>query len=262
MSHLRSTASIRHSRHCADPVPSTPSTDVNLISFRAYLERLRAVSTTPIRALTGSNLADYQYVVGIIQATYDTDTYLAVYRQITEVFQGVVPIPGTVGGYFAGCLNNNFPEAPTCSLTCVNAVPPPSGVKCDTLVVLADLTATGFVFTAVNHEVINNRSRAYVYVNYPTLNAFPGFTEVEKANLASIGVQSVALISLHQQNGQYVDLTGGFLPLADIRTRPPGPPPAPRPAGGNWGTLLIIIIIIIIIIWLIAAARRKSDCAC
>lgn len=214
--------------------------------LRVRLERLRTISGTPIKQLQDAYLLDYQAVTVTIQSTLETESWPEIYRQIKEVFANVKPIPGTVGGYFAGCFHNSFPSAPGCSLTCVGSVPAPGTQDCKHVVIQATYV-NGYIFNTLNGNNIQDYSNAYIYLDVTSLTAFRGFSEAEIQTLQAMGIQHVALISA-PVNGEYINLTGGFVIVTDLPTRS-GSQPTPNNGGGfNWWILIIIIIIILILV--------------
>ena len=228
--------------------------------LKSKLQALVPLSSTQITDLSDVGKYNYQSVVETIKSTYDTPAYNDVYTQINAYFYNITPIPGTVGGYFAGCLRHNqFPENPGCAMSCVNAVQPPENTgfqPCKILIIQATFVNGNYMFRSLNSDVVASSHQAYIYVDSMTLNDFKGFSVSERQHLNSLGISEISIVSPRQLDGSYINLTDGFLPLADIHSRVDEV--ENNQNSTNWWAVLLVILIIIFIIWLLSRSYQMN----
>lgn len=210
-------------------IPKSEQTAHILAEVGPRLNRLVLEANTPIKALPGNVKEDFHVLVGYINALFDTSEYPDFYRAIQDVFSSVKnPIPGTVGGYFKGCVESvAIAGSVGCAPTCAGAAPLPAMGNvsnfCSYNVILASFSnSSGYQFSklsaAADEEVSHT---ALVYVDAVNLSEFKGFNDREKAYLVqNYGVESIQLFSYIPGNSMgYIPLTEGFVPLSEIKSR-------------------------------------------
>lgn len=223
----------------------TPKVEVDDLETR--LRSLIPLAATPISSLSGDGLANFEFIKKHLQTEH--------YTLVKKSFSGVIPVPGTVGGYLAGCVNDQqFSQAPGCAVSCVNAFQSPHSSQCQVRVYQTTLTGQGYVFHLLNNGVATIHHQAYIYVDAYSLNTFRGFTVAEKNILKVAGVTEVAIISPRQPNGEYIDLMDGFVPIDDLPEAIN--PVIPTQSSNPWAGVGIFILIILIFIFLLWASRN------
>lgn len=228
---------------------------INIEDLRSKLQHLKDNSSLAIRKLNGKLKDDFDALARYVAWTYDSESYPVLYGEIQRYFHpDDVYQPGTVGAYCGGCLvkRKGGLLSRGCNVICAGSIPPPQDdpgwAFCYDLVIWAVYDGSNFSFTTLN-EVEDNHGQAIIYVNYPTLDEFPGFSEAEKRTLSSNGIQRIRLV-YYNPNGDPInkDLTDGFVELTEIKTRSPTPTPTPAPVNNDQGYGWIVIVLIIIVI--------------
>lgn len=224
------------------------------------LQTLKANSSTMIDQLPPNVSSCWDQVTMAMGMTEDTKFYEQLAGEIENTFQGVEPTPGTVGGYFAGCLAdaNKFPVPLGCTPTCLNAAAPSKSymeqnniTPCQDLVLMASPEGSGYGFTNLNHE--SSAANAIIYVNGP-LNSL---TKAEKDSLQTKFPNLKNVTIINTANNKY-ETQVALTPLTNLPTRSPamwegipsGSDPAINSPSMTWIIVgIIILFIVIILIW-------------
>lgn len=190
----------------------TDTFEVDINDITVVLDNLVPYSQTPIRALTGKPKEEFNEIVGLVKIFHSTRYYDIFHAAIVERFPAVNLQPGTVGAYMAGCLSDEN----SCSPLCAGSAPPaqPNWQPCTNRVIVALPIAGGYTFSSLNQI---DSQRAIIYIPELSYTQFPGFTSEEKVALANLGVSEAQIVG--HSSGNYSDLTDGYVPVAQLKTR-------------------------------------------
>lgn len=194
------------------------SVDLNMVKER--LTRLKENYEMNINDLDGILRQDYLEMVNYIKTLYETNVYNVLFDEIKKVFGELKNVnPGTVGNYFTGCLiKNNLPEEiKSCSLNCITSVPLPKQLnsvvnKCNYFVIWCIRDEKQIKLIPLNDP----KPEAIVYVNHNNPMDFKGFSEMEKEAFKSGKVERINVIGYNENNGDYIELLGGFVSIEEI----------------------------------------------
>lgn len=180
------------------------------------LSRLAALlannAEVPIKSLEDNSSVKgaLNSIKNLIAAVQSTTGYPAVYGVIMKEFRNVkTATPGTIGGYFMGCLINSNTPSDACSLACVEGLQPPGGhngfKKCDHLVI---------VYKNGRFETKSNggdTTRADLYVS----QNFNGFNKGMFDQLNTVGIKSVRM-NYVDGSDRVVRHSDTFIPIANL----------------------------------------------
>ena len=79
---------------------------VDIDKFEILCKKFRDQKDVKIKNLIGQNKEDFDLVVSYVHLLYGTEYYNTLYDKVKKYFKNVTGKPGTVGGYFSGCMNN------------------------------------------------------------------------------------------------------------------------------------------------------------
>ena len=189
---------------------------VDIGKFEQICLKFREKYDLKIKNLTGEDRADFDLVVNYVHLLYGTSYYSHLYEKVRKHFRNVTNIrPGTLGSYFAGCLNGKDRNdiSVGCSLGCAGSMPKPKEEDgwsfCDKAVIMAEKGENGYIFSVVKPgESQADFDPAYVFIeggNNKNSNKFTGFNKLEKANLKSLGCKKVKLVS-YSEDMTYSDV--------------------------------------------------------
>lgn len=179
--------------------------------IRARLQRLRQRPELPLKNLTGQDLLDYQAMIRYTNMVHNTPIFPQYSAVIRDVFGNLpVYIPGTVGGYFGGCLAQTNYDNPICTPICVGSIPGPGQGNCGYKVLTAMYHPTGYEFATLNDV---NSDKALIFADQ-----FSGFTQDEKNTLARKGIKEVN-ISTFSADGKNYSSSSAFVPLDAVPNR-------------------------------------------
>jgi hypothetical protein len=242
----------------------------NLSMIEGCLKTLRANASVQIDNIPKGEVADcWEQVTIAIGLMENSSFYDTLFEMIKNNFSDLTnPIPGTIGGYFAGCLigPTNYPVPIGCTPLCLNAAAPSSSyaldnniTPCADTVIVASLINGSYTFTSLNE---GSSSNAIIYITQPTFN---GLTQNEKTKLEEQfpKVKEVTVIST--ANNSYKALVAKT-PIDKLPTRsvsmwegiPTGSDPAIGSSNIGWVLLAIVIIFIIVAaIWWYRSKRSE-----
>lgn len=200
---------------------------VDISQFDKLCAKFREKSDVKIKNLKGRDKEDFNLMVSYVHLLYGTSYYNHFYQKVEKYFSNLDRIiPGTVGGYFGGCLvSTSFEDQPGCSAVCAGSVPKPKDDEgwsfCDKAVVFAEYDKhRGYTFSLLKEpEKDEELDPCYLFVEHTDLHDFPGFNNDEKDELRKMGVNEVYLIGCDEKGTEYVDLYDKPLNIQDIKHR-------------------------------------------
>lgn len=255
--------------------------DVNLLkqdfeNISNDLTTLRSHASDQIKSLTGELKKKMDKMINLNDTLYnDEEGYNTLYNLVQQKFGDITEIePGTVAAYFVGCFlavrSANLPNIPnSCLPSCKDSIIPKSEIlnskwfPCDQTSILATFINGKFNFITYNE--VPGSPKALLFINYPSLQQFPGFTTAEKKQLTTMGIQEVKIIGTN--GGKYTQLTD-YVPVSSLKSRPdpPADPPAPTDqayllcssnlSNGYIGVIVLSIIVLFLLIIIIFLALR------
>jgi len=198
---------------------------VDVGKFDELCKKFREKKDLKIKKLVGEDKENFDLMVNYVHLLYGTSHYSQLFEKVKKHFKGVTSVkPGTVGGYFAGCLvNKNFKDmTPGCSLGCAGSMPLPKENEewsfCDKAVIMAEKGINGYVFSVVKPaESDEDYDPAYVFVENNS-DVFEGFSKIEKANLKAMGCKKVKLIG-YSDDMNYSELYKESRSVEEIKNR-------------------------------------------
>jgi len=235
---------------------------VDVGKFEDLCKRFREKKDIKIKKLSGKDKEEFNLVVSYVHLLYGTEYYKHIHQKVKKYFNDVQEVnPGTVGGYFAGCLvNTDYMKKPGCSVACAGAIPLPKDEEgwsfCDKAVVLADKKGKGYSFNMVKPaETDDELDDAYIFVEHKTLHDFYGFCQTEKDELKSMGFKKVHLIGYGEDGTSYSDFYGESKRLIDIKHRKR----KNKKKNNNLSLALLLLVVFLILIALFFGWRFWND---
>ena len=241
---------------------SDPDFDIN--DIKRAISNLREHYDYNVVDLSGKLREDFNMVSNFIKRLNGTPTYELIETMVDEKFNNLEhSYIGTVGQYFIGCrVNTSFSDKnPGCSPACAGAMPRGDRFwsTCANPVVVAENSHDGFKFNYLNKG--DDKSHAYVFVNYENINDFPGFSKKEKKQLKKMGVNNIYLHGHLNNDYNYDPLTSSSVEVDKIKGRKTKPSAADLfgrkdhsddDGGFLWGGIIALIIFIVLLIILFA----------
>lgn len=197
---------------------------VDIGKFEELCKKFRERKDLKIKKLVGEDKENFDLMVNYVHLLYGTSHYSQLFEKVKKHFKGVTSVkPGTVGGYFAGCLVNKkgTDMAPGCSLGCAGSMPLPKEDQewsfCDKAVIMAERGVNGYIFSVVKPaESDEDYNPAYVFVD--SNSEFEGFSKAEKANLKAMGCKKVKLIG-YSDDMTYSEIYNDSRSVEEIKNR-------------------------------------------
>jgi hypothetical protein len=197
------------------------------------LKELRKFDKTKINTLQGQVRKNFKNIVSWVNLLHDdVESYKQLYELVHKYFSDCTNIiPGTIGGYFAGCIvptsfSGESKDSPIqgCSVICAGSMPKPkddsSWAFCSNPVILGTFNGKNFTFTILNKT--EKMDKGLIFLNYNEIDEFPGFSDKEKSTIIKNGIKEVKLIGYLEKDGkQYKDLLGGAIYVENIKSRIP-----------------------------------------
>lgn len=237
---------------------------VDINDLRRKLQHLRDNSQVKIRSLSGPLKDDFDSLAQYVAWTYDSDTYHLLHAEIQSYFHPSERyLPGTIGAYCGGCLVKEKGSLLMrgCTVICAGSIPlplsDPNWEFCDNLVIWASYTGNHFDFTTLNETEDAENSFAIIFIDYDSIDTFPSFSKTEIKTLSDHGIKNIRLVYYNSNANydigevMYVDVSGGFIPLQQLRPRVDNnvvvPPPIQTTHGWGWWLLIIIIAFLLLL---------------
>lgn len=201
---------------------NSSDSDFNLSQFKEYIRNLRQNADLSVQHLSGKLKDQFNDVKNRILILYQTNAYDQMQDLIDSVFGDLKSvIPGTVGAYFRGCsIHTSFSDThPGCSPICAGSMARKDRhwIQCDNTVIMAENNQHGFNFRYLH--VGQDPSHAHIFINYDTLEDFPGFSKSEKRNLKRHGVVYSQLHGYREGDQKYYELIDSAIELDRIKKR-------------------------------------------
>ena len=198
---------------------------VNMGHFDNLCKRFQTKSNIKIKNLQGVDKRDFKLMVSYVRLLYGTEHYNNLYEIVKKHFVDIKYVkPGTIGGYFGGCLSTVDENINGCSISCAGSIPKPQHDEgwsfCDQAVIFADNKGSGYNFTILKGAVKDeDMDPCYIFVEQTDIKSFPGFDETEKSELWNMGINNIYLIGYDDNGNNYQDLYNGSISLDQIKTR-------------------------------------------
>lgn len=210
--------------------------NIDLNQFEEYCKNFKEKKDVKILNLIGEDKEKFETVNSYIHMLYGTEFYKLLFEKVRKHFKNLQTKPGTVGGYFAGCLNgvknnsqNNSQNSGSldikagCGIGCAGSIPLPQEEEgwnfCDKAVILAEKNGTGYSFSFLkpsqNDEELDP---AYLFVEGGTPQSFSGFSIEEKDYLRALGCNKVKLIGYNSSNSN--NLTNDNVSYSEFYSEP------------------------------------------
>jgi len=222
---------------------------VDIGHFDKLCYKFRLLSDVKIKNLDGVDRDDFNLMVSYVELLYGTSYYNHFYEKVRKHFSNLEKIiPGTVGNYFAGCLNNTVESGEGCSAACAGSIPKPRGDEgwsfCDKAVIFADKVDQGYEFTLLKES--KSLKDSYLFVEADNIKDFEGFNQDEKEELKKMGVENVHLIGYSDNNTvKYTELYSNVMNVRNIKHR------YVQSSSSSWLIFFIIFVLLIGIIFII-----------
>lgn len=183
---------------------SSSNININLEELRIVLKRLYTIRNKNLRELTTQENKDFNVITNLISQYYGTDGYDMLYKEIvsnSDIQEKAKP--GTVAGYFVGCLSSDSSGIENgCTIECLTGAPTYSDShdisKCDKNVLLAVQEEDKYNFITLMKN--DSTKDAIVYVNQPFFN----FSRDEQKELLEMGIQNVIISHYDNYKSNYV----------------------------------------------------------
>ncbi len=203
------------------PKGATGVAKIDVNKLETLVNDLRNYSDVHISQLSDDIKKKFDKLVGYVGLLHNTPSYDVLRASINLKFKDLEHVtPGTVGAYCMGCYaKDSFGgDEKTCSPLCAGSMP--TGDKwngCPSTVVMTSYDNDEYTFHVTKGK---DTDLAYIYVNSPNYNVFPGFSDKEKVDLYnSWGIRTVRLYGYHYGSYKYTRLHKDDLPLDQIKCR-------------------------------------------
>jgi hypothetical protein len=196
--------------------------DFNIDDVKKSVTNLRKNADVSVNQVSGRLKDDYNLITKFETMLYETNSFDLLQKMIDDQFDNLeTVIPGTIGAHFVGCnIDTSFSDTnPGCSAICAGSMPRKDKFwqSCNNSVIMAKNNNYGFDFDHLS--VGRDKSHAHIFINYDTLEDFPGFTKEEKLKLSKMGIQYVYLHSHKNNDYNYDQLTDSAVHISTLKTR-------------------------------------------
>nr|QBK91595.1 MAG: uncharacterized protein LCPAC302_02150 [Pithovirus LCPAC302] len=200
---------------------------VDIGHFDKLCSKFKDKSHLKIKNLKGRDKEDFNLMVSYVHLLHGTSYYDRLYEKVEKYFNDTENVkPGTVGGYFGGCLvSTSFDGDLGCSAVCAGSIPRPKDDEgwsfCDKAVIFGEYDKyKGYSFSVLKDaESDEDMDPCYLFVEHTDIHDFHGFTPKEKELLGQLGVEKVNLIGCDESGTKYIDLYSESRHLDEIKHR-------------------------------------------
>ena len=225
---------------------------------------LRSYADEPLKTIGGDLKGCYERVTSYVALMHNTELYQSFIDMVTKHFRDLEdPIPGTIGGYMAGCLGYDGNYPPSCSPICAGSIPNGKDNRCQYQVMEAKRKGKDrhFTFEYVTVGDRKNDDTAYIYVDYGSTSAFPGFCNRDRQNLKRKGIRRVCIWGKIPNDNRYANITDGIVGLDKVKASVSYESGRIHNTGLDGGTIGLMLFFLIFLIALVVIAlgnRRKT----
>ena len=200
---------------------------VDIGHFDKLCKKFKDKCDIRLKNLHGRDREDFNLMVSYVHLLYGTSYYEHLHKKVKKHFGDLDRVkPGTVGGYFGGCLaSTSFKGQSGCSVACAGSVPLPKDEEgwsfCDKAVIFAEYNNKGgYNFSILKQpDKQSDMDPCYLFVECEDLHDFLGFSKEEKEELKKLGAKNVHLIGCDEDGTKYLDLYGDSCSLGNIKHR-------------------------------------------
>jgi hypothetical protein len=229
---------------------------VDINHFDTLCQKFQDKCDLPIKSLSGADKEDFKLMVSYVRILYGTNYYEHLHRKVVKYFGNLERVkPGTIGGYFGGCLvETNLEHGKGCSAACAGSVPLPKNEEgwsfCDQAVIFADRIENLKNQRLYSFTVLKKADKpceldpCYVFVEKTDLHDFEGFNKEEKDELKRMGIKNIYLIGCNENGDEYFHLYEGVCNLDDVKHRVYKPPAQDNKMGLILGLVIVFIILV------------------
>lgn len=187
------------------------------------MARLRDNEKVRINKLTPESAKDFQKVLSYVSLLYNTSQYNIIYDIAEKHFGDVKSAtPGTVGGYFAGCIvETSFSDSiPGCAVACAGGLPRPKDDEkwkfCDQAVIWGLYEGGKYNFTTILDK--EDKEHSILHLNCTNYKTCPGFADEDKKHLKDMGVKRVTLYGYRNSGKDHTPLNEEPVEVDDLRS--------------------------------------------
>jgi hypothetical protein len=250
--------------------------NIDLNHFEEVCKNFKEKKDVKISNLVEDDKENFELIVSYIHMLYGTEYYKHLYERVKKHFKGISTKPGTIGGYFAGCINgaknNSLDIQAGCGIGCAGSMPLPQDEKgwnfCDKAVILAEKNNNGYTFSFLKpSQSEEDLNPAYVFVESND-QKFSGFSKEEKDYLKALGCNKVKLIgfsSNSDENVSYSEFTKEPKSVEEIELRSHKNKHHnnhiknhKKNECNNWWIWLILILVILILLCFVCHKYKTS----
>jgi hypothetical protein len=242
---------------------------VDIDKFNNICKKFKEKKDVKIKNLSGQDKEDFDLILSYVHLLYGTSYYSALYEKVKKHFKNIKSAkPGTVGGYFAGCLissKDNGTINSGCHIGCAGSMPLPKDEEgwnlCDKAVILAEKNSDGYSFSVIKPgNTQEEMDTSYVFVDSTSLNDFTGFSQSEKEDLKALGCSKVNLVG-YSSDMTYSEFYPTSKYVQEIKHRKKYSKKRKEEDSSftTVGVVAIILLIILILICLIYIYNRNKN---
>lgn len=198
---------------------------IDLEELESMAANLRRNAHLPVKVLPSDVKKDFRQLLTYVSLLYDTKQYIILHSIITKHFDNLSEIiPGSIGAYCAGCqAETSFSDQlQGCSAVCAGSMPPKKDDWnfCENTVILASYYDDRFIFTiSKRSETKDGRETAFIFVNYTSMEDFPGFNDDEKNQLRALGIKHIYLNGYTRDGCKYIGLEDNIVTIDGVKSR-------------------------------------------
>lgn len=266
----RSSFNPRKYKESSDVLPENEKEDVfkggdvikiDVNKLESMVKTMRSNHHLKIKSLKGHLKSYFDEIITYVSILYDSSSYYVLHNIVKKHFGNIGSVsPGTVGAYFAGCLiGGKYKGSKGCTHICAGSAPLPrengDWSFCDRPVVWANFNGTKYEFVYLSTK--EDMSYPIMFLACSEYHSCPGFSDEEKKELKSKGIQRVELIGYRQGCTDYTNLIDESVAVDDLKTRGTGGETITSTFNGNGCLALVVIGLIIIFLVILFFCRRN-----
>ena len=216
--------------------------------FGQLCKKFKEKKDIKIKSLRGEDREEFNVIISYIQVLHGTPYYNHLYEKINKYFGNFKDItPGTIGGYFRGCLDNTVITNNNKDDNNTNVIKPKNEEGwsfCDKAVFLANYTDGHYKFETLKDPEEDN-DICYIFVNALSLHDFKGFSSEEIEELNDLGCDKIILVGYDDNGLKYKELYDKPIDIYDVKYRHKH---NNNPSNNLVGLALLLIIIFLLLL--------------